>query len=77
MWSGQAERTALMEVIDNSHVLPLKNGRCTSLEGIRGLDSAGEPDVDEDGVSTGRNCDDRTSVILAMSSVLCIRSSMP
>ncbi len=47
------------------------------LGGIGGLDGMGEPDVDEDGVSTGRNCDDRTSVILVMLSVSRIHPSMP
>ncbi len=77
MWSGRAERTALIEVIDNSRVLPLKNGRLHELGGVGGLDGTGEPDVDEDGVSIGRNCDDRTSVVLAVLSVSRIHPSMP
>ncbi len=56
---------------------PTQKWEMHELGGVGGLDGAGEPDVDEDGVSIGRNCDDRTSVVLAVLSVSRIHPSMP
>lgn len=64
MLSGQAARMVLRVDIDNIIVFShSENGRYMRLEGVHGLDSAGELNVDEDRVSTGENCDGCVGVV--------------
>ncbi len=78
MSSRQAARMASRVDIDNIVVFPhSENGRYTSLEGIGGLDGAREPDVDEDRVSTGRNCDGCVGVVIVALDASYVHASMP
>ncbi len=78
MSSGQAARMASRVDIDNIVVFPhSENGRYMSLEGVGGLDGVGEPNVDEDRVSTGGNCDRHVGMVMVAFDALYVHASMP
>ncbi len=47
-----------------------------NLEVIGGLDGVGEPDVDEDRVSTGENCDGHVGIVLTAFPALYVHASI-